>query len=151
MKDKKTALVVSILAIVVIALIVFFAIRGIDSRSELVCFEDTCWDVEVVDTLETRTQGLMFRESLSENSGMWFVFPGNGTYPFWMKNTLISLDIIWVNENLEVVYIANAIPCEADPCPNYNPRVLAKFVLEINAGSAERAGLKVGDVLVFRD
>jgi len=71
-------------------------------------------------------------------------------YGFWMKNTLISLDIIWIDENKEVVFIKrNAKPCRADPCEIFKPDKNAKYVLEINGGLAERIGLRVGDSLEF--
>ena len=72
-------------------------------------------------------------------------------YGFWMKNTLISLDIIWIDENKEVVFIKrSAKPCRADPCEIFKPDKNAKYVLEINGGLAEKIGLRVGDGLEFR-
>ena len=109
------------------------------------CFEDTCFNVEVVDTPETRQKGLMHRENLALNEGMLFVFDTSGNYPFWMKNTLIPLDMIWMNEEKEIVFIAkNVQPCEEDPCPSVNPGVDALYVLEINGGLSDVHSLEVG-------
>lgn len=113
-----------------------------------VCVGETCFEVEIVDSLETRARGLMFRESLDENKGMWFVFEESKVYPFWMKNTLIPLDMIWVNENFEIVaIIENAVPCEVNPCEHYNPGTEALYVLEINGGLASELNLGVGDIV----
>ena len=68
-----------------------------------------------------------------------------------MKNTLIPLDIIWINANNEVVFISeNTIPCEKDFCPSIEPVREAKYVLEINGGLVEKIGLKIGDKLEFK-
>lgn len=116
-----------------------------------VCVEEICFEVEVVDSLETRTRGLMFREFLDKDKGMWFVFEESKVYPFWMKNTLIPLDMIWVDENLKVVaIIVGVVPCEANPCRHYNPEKEALYVLEINGGLSSEYGLNVGDIISVR-
>ena len=67
-----------------------------------------------------------------------------------MKNTLISLDIIWIDENKKIVFISqNNQPCLEDNCPAINPGVKAKYVLEINAGIAEELGIKIGEAMEF--
>jgi uncharacterized membrane protein (UPF0127 family) len=92
----------------------------------------------------------MFREDLDPNRGMLFIFEEEGVYPFWMKNTLIPLDIIWIDKSKTVVFISkNTLPCEQEPCPTINPRKKAKYVLELCGGTADRIGLKAGDRLVF--
>ena len=74
------------------------------------------------------------------------MFETEGNYPFWMKNTLIPLDIIWINARNEIVFIAeNAQPCKEDLCPNIDPEANAKYVLEINGGLSNNFGFKVND------
>jgi hypothetical protein len=63
----------------------------------------------------------MHREHLPEKSGMLFVFQQSSPYGFWMKNTLIPLDMIWIDQNQKIIDIQQAIPCTADPCPSYKP------------------------------
>jgi len=93
----------------------------------------------------------MFRKNLDKNKGMLFVFNKEGNYPFWMKNTLIPLDMIWINENSNVVFISeNNLPCEKTICSSINPNQNAKYVLEINAGMAEKIGIKTEDIVIFR-
>ena len=106
-----------------------------------VCFEETCWNVEVADTEEERAQGLMFRENLPENAGMWFVFPEPGIYAFWMKNTLIPLDVLYFDEEGKFVSVQTMNPCEHDPCKTYPSARPAKYALEVNAGFAEKEGV----------
>ncbi|MGK2858760.1 MAG: DUF192 domain-containing protein [Thermoanaerobaculia bacterium] len=106
--------------------------------------------VEVVSDPLTRAQGLMFRSSLGSDRGMLFVFPETAVHSFWMKNTLIPLDIIWLDEGGTIVDIARDVPpCKADPCPSYPPKAAARYVLELAAGQAAARGLRDGDRLVF--
>ena len=72
--------------------------------------------VEIAANDETRAQGLMYRDQLREGTGMLFLFPATGDYPFWMKSTLIPLDMVWIDENRKVVHVASDVPpCQADP------------------------------------
>jgi uncharacterized membrane protein (UPF0127 family) len=106
--------------------------------------------VEIAATPELRAQGLMFRDHLNPASGMLFFFPENGVYDFWMKNTLIPLDMIWIDEGRKIVHIKSDVPpCRADPCPSYDPAVEARYVLEVAAGEAGKRGFRVGDVVRF--
>ena len=98
----------------------------------------------------TRTQGLMYRDRLAADRGMLFFFPQSGEYPFWMKNTLIPLDMVWIDDHRRIVHIAsNVPPCTADPCPNYPPNAAAKYVLELAAGVAAKHHLRNGQVLRY--
>jgi uncharacterized protein len=104
--------------------------------------------VEVVADDETREQGLMYRDHLAEDRGMIFFFAQSGEYPFWMKNTLIPLDMIWIDEGLHIAHVAHDVPpCKADPCPSFPPNAQAKYVLEVAAGVAAKHHLKDGDAL----
>jgi len=106
--------------------------------------------LEVVADPDTRAQGLMFRSSISPDHGMLFIFPDVDVHSFWMKNTLIPLDIVWIDEAKSVVHVErNVPPCKSDPCPSYPPKGAAKFVLELAAGEATARGLDVGDRLVI--
>jgi len=106
--------------------------------------------VEVASDDPTREQGLMYRDHMATDRGMIFLFPQAGEYPFWMKNTLIPLDMIWMDADHRIVHIAHDVPpCKADPCPNYPPNAKASSVLELAAGVAAKHHLKDGDVLRF--
>jgi hypothetical protein len=117
-------------------------------RGRVIFPDGTSVAVEVADTDATRERGLMFRTSLAPAEGMIFVFPSVGLYPFWMKNTLIPLDMIWLDAQARVVSIARAVPpCKADPCPSFSPDADALYVVELVSGFAAKHGVKVGDTL----
>ena len=102
-------------------------------------------DVEVADNDEERMQGLMFRVSLGENSGMLFVFDNKAKYAFWMKNTLIPLDVIFIDENFNIVDIIYAVPCKEDPCERYIPKKESLYVLEVNGNFTIKNGISIGN------
>lgn len=106
--------------------------------------------VEIADDNASRAKGLMFRDSLGKNSGMLFIFEREAPRAFWMKNTRIALDIIYMDSGFRVVGIsADTPPCRSRSgrCPSYPSGAPARYVLEINAGRAAALGLETGDVL----
>lgn len=108
------------------------------------------YTVEIPRTQEARTRGLMFRANLPRRTGMLFVFEATGRYGFWMKNCLIALDLVWIDEAKRVVAILpETPPCKADPCPIYQFDVPTRYVLEMPSGAAKREGLVIGNVLRF--
>ena len=116
-----------------------------------VCFHDRCFTVEVMDTQEARSRGLQDRTSLPSDQGMLFVFPTEDIFNFWMKDTSIVLDMIWISEGHAVVDIKTDVqPCTQEPCPIYVPSGKARYVLEVNANFAQTHGLKVGDPVVIK-
>jgi len=116
------------------------------SAPPVVQFDNADFSVELANTPSERQQGLMFRESMPDNRGMLFVFDDVVPRSFWMKNTLIPLDMLFIDDNWTVVHVANAVPCTVDPCPSYSSPP-AMYVLEINGGLAEKSGIKVGSKL----
>lgn len=108
-------------------------------------------NAEVADTPEKRSVGLMFRDSLAPGSGMLFIFQEAHPYLFWMKNCRFPIDIIWLNEQKEVIFISEKTPpCKADPCPNYGPLDKnALYVVEVEAGFAQKEKLKLGAKVRF--
>lgn len=97
------------------------------------CHRDRCRTVELAVTESQREIGLMNRSSLDEKAGMLFIFETTGKYPFWMKNTLIPLDIIWMDDEYKIVSVQTAQPCTVDPCRIYDPLTQSRYVLELNA------------------
>lgn len=112
--------------------------------------------LEIADTPAKRAKGLMNRKSLDENSGMIFNFPTNGKHIFWMADTLISLDIVWLDENFKVVHIErNLPPCTESGnlqslCKIYGPNDPARYVIELNGGWSEKNQLEVGDTIFLK-
>jgi len=122
----------------------------LENKIKGVCFKEHCFKVEVADSENKRKLGLMNRQSLPEDTGMLFLFEKEGIYSFWMKDTFIPLDIIWIDKNNEIVFIKkDAEPCLQSNCVALNPEGLAKYVLEINAGQAEKLKLEVLDKAIF--
>lgn len=106
--------------------------------------------VEVADTPEKRARGYMFRRSVPEGEGMVFLMDQDGFHPFWMRDCLIALDIIWLDEKWRIVHIERSVPpCEEDPCPSYVPMQRSRYVLEVGSGGAYRLGLGPGDRVAF--
>jgi uncharacterized protein len=147
-----TLQVIAIMAVVMSAII--FSSGCTSVLTDQVCLKGTCFAVDIADTPQDRERGLMGVESLGEDEGMLFVFEGDGVYQFWMKDTLIPLDMIWIDKGGRVVYVQkDAQPCEAEPCAVYGPpagSAQALYVLEVAGGTAERLSLAVGDEVVLR-
>ena len=107
-------------------------------------------NVEIADSPEEWQQGLMHRESLDENSGMLFVFDEENYRSFWMKNTLIPLDVIFVSANGTIIDIKEDFqPCKTQICESYKSREKARYVLEANGGFAEANSVSIGDSVVI--
>lgn len=105
-------------------------------------------EAEIADTAERVARGYMFRRRVKKDEGMVFVFPEPEFHSFWMKNTLVPLDILWMDEAFTVVHVEMSVPpCRADPCPSYGPIRKVRYVLETRAGTARREGVKPGDVI----
>lgn len=112
-----------------------------------ICFGENCFEVEVAASILDKSRGLSNRKHLDKNKGMLFVFRFNAIHAFWMKNTLIPLDIIWLDKNFRVVDIKeNCEPCRTFFCPAIIPQKSAKYVLEINAGLCKKLGIKIGSL-----
>lgn len=106
------------------------------------------WRVKVVTTPLDIQQGLMFQKTLKSHHGMFFKFEDAARRSMWMKNMLISLDIVWLNESLQIVHVnRNAIPCTSIPCKSYSSVYKAHYAIEMNAGEAQN--LSPGMVLRF--
>jgi uncharacterized protein len=106
--------------------------------------------VEIARTAAERQRGLMGRRTLAAKAGMVFVFPAATRGGFWMRNTLIPLDIAFYDRNGRILRILTMTPCRRDPCRIYDPRVVYRGALEVNAGAFRRWNVRVGDRLVVR-
>jgi uncharacterized membrane protein (UPF0127 family) len=95
-------------------------------------------------------RGMMFRKSIAPDHGMLFVHPRPGNYPYWMYQTLIPLDIIWLDSNHKIVEMAeNTPPCktQASQCAHYGGVEMSSYVLELGGGMARRYGLRLGQTI----
>jgi len=107
---------------------------------------------EVADTPDKRAKGLMYRSAMKSDQGMLFLFPELGYWTFWMKNTKIPLDILWLDNTGTIIHIESNVPiCTRadDHCPRYYSYKQSWQVLELNAGMAEKLQLMPGNRLTI--
>jgi len=159
---KKLLILVFILAVILIALFAFrtkSAIAPVSSAEEilrshyaqgkvLIDKANLTLNVYVAKSEEERTSGLSPFASLKENEGMAFVFENPGSYGFWMKDMKFAIDMIWLDENTNIVGIKeNATPLSYPEV--FKPQKVAKYVLEVNSGFVQKYNLKIGDKVTF--
>lgn len=158
MKKKMFFILILALAAIFGGIILFGVIlpgRGDDSNysKKLVIEGETGrheFMVEVADTIVSRARGLSGRAGLAENEGMLFVFGSSGAHGFWMRNMKFPIDIVWARGEKIVGFTENAAPEPGKSLLNlkvYYPPEPADRVLEIKAGSVEKLGLKIGDMV----
>ena len=101
------------------------------------------FEVEVARTAEEHERGLMFREALAADHGMLFDFKDPQPVAFWMRNTRLPLDMLFIGDDGRVAGVkADAVPYSEEPIPSPGP---VRAVLEVNAGTARRLGIRPGD------
>ncbi len=124
--------------------------HGLLTPPHAVLPDGTVITLELAITPEEHQQGLMFRTGLPADRGMLFLFEEETIPSFWMKDTWIPLDIVFLGADGTVHdLVENAPPCTAEPCPQYSPSVPGIAVLELNAGTAEAHGITRGVRIVF--
>lgn len=120
------------------------------AKENKACFKNTCYVVELAISDEEKMKGLQNRDHLDKDKGMLFVLKGDVPQKFWMKKTLVTLDILWLDYDGKIIYIEHAaVPCEQDPCPTYGPAQAAFYALEINGGQAAAQDMRVGDRILI--
>ncbi len=119
-------------------------LRFLDGKTNKVI---TSINIEVADDDAEREQGLMYRDIMTENDGMLFLMETQEPQTFWMKNTILSLDIIYADADKRIVSISkNCKPYSLDSIPSVKP---ALYVVEVNAGYTAQHEIKVGDMISF--
>ena len=122
-----------------------------NASDNIVCADKQCFNVDIAQKPEELMRGLQFRESMPLDSGMLFIFSQDSIQSFWMKDTLMPLDIIWLDSAHRVVHIEKNVPvCRQEQCPTYTPLLPARYVLEINAGLSEKLGFQLGQEFKFQ-
>ena len=104
--------------------------------------------LEVAADEPARERGLSGRTQVPRGTGMVFLFPTDTTAPFWMKDTLVPLQIAFVAADGRVVSLFEMTPCRADPCTVYTPSATYRYAVELPSGAFTAAGLKQGDRVV---
>ncbi len=163
MRNKKTTLTICLLTLLLgaVCLVLYKVCKTKSSETVLkktdtlspspqICIKHSCYNIELALTPEEQTRGLMLRQDLAEDAGMLFVFGDESETSFWMKNTLIPLDIVWISSGKKIVYIKNnAQPCGDGYCPLIAPDAPAQYVLEVNAGQMQKIDAAVGDPVLI--
>ena len=123
-----------------------------DARTTITLFLDDETQIsivaEIADEPSERQKGLMFRDHLADGNGMIFVFEEEKPRSFWMKNTLIPLDILYFDASGVLVSALTMQPCTADPCMSYPSNASAQYALEVNEGFIKKYNISVGDVKI---
>lgn len=150
MKKKKILIVFAIIIIFLVIFGIYFYPKyknkgnQINEKFIVVKLNNQEFNFEIARTAIEKQQGLMFRESLNHNSGMIFVYDKDTELSFWMENTLMPLDLIFINSDKVIVDIKeNFQPCRTLECPTYTAKQPAKYVIEINAGLSNELGLEI--------
>jgi uncharacterized membrane protein (UPF0127 family) len=106
------------------------------------------FDVEQANDPAAQQRGLMFRDNMPDDHGMLFNFDDEQPRSFWMKNCRMPLDILYFDAKYKLISMQQRVPaCRSDPCPAYPSEGPARYVLELNAGMADKLGVKAGDTL----
>lgn len=148
--------IISILSTITFLSLNFFSNSKPELKNNLNLYKTTVVKIDnkhhfqtyLADTTEKQQLGLMYQKNLPQNSAMLFTFSKSTYQQFWMKNTLIPLDIIFINNNKIVDIKHNAKPCHQDPCPTYNSDNPANQVLEINAGLSKQLNIDIGQNII---
>ena len=158
--NGKIIFIAVIILVVLTTFLIYQYFEGQDKKIEKVVFYNGNQKVseifvEIADDDEERAKGLMHRETLAENRGMLFVFLDENPRSFWMKNTLIPLDMIFLDGKKNIVSIAkNAEPCRASgcktsSCPLYSSKEKSRYVIEVNAGFCEEYSINENTEIEF--
>ncbi|MBC8210489.1 MAG: DUF192 domain-containing protein [Gammaproteobacteria bacterium] len=103
------------------------------------------FQLELADTNQRRSEGLMHRRSLADEAGMLFLYQRPGDYRIWMKNTLIPLLVIWLDAEARIIDLQMLEPCRVQNCPVYGPQQTSQFILELHP--VHRTHFSIGDKL----
>lgn len=140
-------------AVVVVVFILSFAGPVEFERGSIVLPDGSTIPVEIADSTAEQRQGLMGRQQMDADSGMLFIFSTPGTYTFWMENTKLDLDFIWLLSGT-VIDLRTHVPAgdglPSDQVVRIQPAQPADAVLEVPAGFVDRHSIEIGDQLVYQ-
>lgn len=145
MKKKLIFFILVILIILLLIILALFIINKNNTKNQVIFENNIKLFVEISKTQKQWETGLMFRKNLDKNKAMLFISDNEKIRNFWMKNTLIPLDMIFIDKNLNIInIIENAQPCTKEPCQAYSSSKPAKYVIETNAGFAKENNITQG-------
>ena len=142
---KNIIIIVSIIIISLVTLSFFKKTPITPTDTTKILLNKSEYQIEIARTNNQKELGLSNRDSLCPNCGMLFIFEKDKMLPFWMKDTHIPLDMIWINSNYQITDIITAT--ETNSLKILQNTQLAKYVLELNANNAKKNDLKIGDTI----
>lgn len=145
-KKTKSALrlVLILLVLVTVCMLAVVIVRG--ANRDTLKFGSQILQLEIVDNADLRKKGLSGRESLLSDQGMLFVFDSPGVECFWMKDMKFPIDIVWLDEQKQVVHMKENVTPESYP-ESFCPKTSAKYVLEVRSGLAKEQNIRIGSQL----
>lgn len=139
----------SIICLISLAIVVFLVPSKHNSATISITTntgKEVLFNLTHADTPEKRERGLMYVATLADDAAMLFIFAEESRRDFWMRNTLMPLDMIFFNTDFQIVdIIENAMPCTSDPCTVYSSLKPAQYVLEIKAGQTKAKQIQIGN------
>jgi len=148
-RPSTTIILIAGVVLILVGLVVSFTITTFRPTTQ-VHLGSGVYSLWLADTNATRVQGLSDVDTLHMNGGLLIAFDSNNTHGIWMKDMNFSLDLIWLNSDKKVVYIVKNAPPENPARTVYTPKDPALYVLELPAGSVQKAGIKTGDTASFK-
>jgi len=146
---KKNIMIILSILLIILLLSIYFVSKN--KKTEIFFPKQNIKiEAQLAQTVLQQTKGLMNVKNLPENQGMLFVFLDESKKSFWMKNTYIPLDLIFISRDKKIVEIKeNFEPCQQKNCPSYTSQKKAKYVLEVNGGFCQKHQIKEGDEVRF--
>ncbi|MCX6815607.1 MAG: DUF192 domain-containing protein [Candidatus Aenigmarchaeota archaeon] len=149
-KNEKLMIFAAVAALFIIALLLILTKPHEIKYVDIVGNKTVRINVEIADNVAAWQKGLMFRQSMPEYNGMLFIFPDSNFRTFWMKDTLIPLDLIFVSHDMFVVDIKKDFqPCNQTPCEFYTSARPATYLIEINSGFADSHEIVRGNIMTI--
>jgi hypothetical protein len=147
---SKNIILSSLLILVLFLIIYFIFFRVVPLKKVSFNLNNTNYEIEIAKTISQKSKGLSNRQNLCSNCGMLFVFGFETKLPFWMKDTNIPLDMIWLDKNGKIVEIKNANETNNSQ-KIYQNQIPAQYVLELNINDSQKLNLKIGDIIQIPD
>lgn len=116
------------------------------SQENYLVIAETSVKIEVADSKSERERGLSGQEYIDSDQGLYFIYEDTDYHGIWMKEMKFAIDIIWISDNQEVVHIEKGIKPETFP-KVFEPKIPARYVLEVGSGFVKRNGIKLGDLV----
>jgi uncharacterized protein len=131
-----------IIILIILMLVSFFVF--LNFKKDKIFFSENFFFVDIISKKEDLIRGLSGRKEMEDNSGLLMVFQNDDYHGIWMKNMFFPIDILWLNQNLEVVYIKESVLPETFP-EVFRPKEKSRYVLEVSSGMVERFNISTGD------